>query len=498
MIHNTTGYAERTAVDLPLICALVAAVSAAIAAVAALTCLATVRRIAVQAENDRAAAEARAQDAASHAQETQRALDSAQQSLGALVQHAAATTPLMQQRFDTVSQQIARTGDQMDALRRETTQQLGQNRENIEGRLDQVRETVDRQLGQMRTTVDRQLGDIRTDNARQLDQVRATVDEKLSRTLNDRLSASFKQVSDQLEAVYKGLGDMQSIASGVGDLKRVLSNVKTRGMLGEVQLGAILSDILAPEQYLENVATKPGSSERVEFAVKLPVESGDPILLPIDAKFPGDTYEHLRDAADRGDAAAVDAAWKILERRLKEEAKDIRDKYLEPPATTTFGILFLPFEGLYAEVAGRPGLLEELSRTYRVTVAGPSTMAALLNSLQMGFQTVAIQQRASEIQTVLAAVKTEFGTYQKLLRRAQKQLGTVSRTVDTLVGTRSRAMERKLRSITELDDPAEAARILEIEGLPEDELLEDDTADDAADEIEATGAEDADAGDTAQ
>ena len=234
--------------------------------------------------------------------------------------------------------------------------------------------------------------------------------------------------------------------------------------------------MLAPGQYDRDVATVPGSANRVEFAVKLPGDAGAPVYLPIDAKFPADTYEHLRSALDAGDASAAEAAWKQLERRLKDEAKDIRDKYLAPPSTTTFGILFLPFEGLYAEVAGRPGLLEELQRTYRVNVAGPSTMAALLNSLQMGFQTVAIQQRASEIQTVLAAVKTEFGTYQTMLRQAQKQLGTVSRTVDTLVGTRSRAMERKLRSITELDDPAEAARIL---GVADDEPADDEPADGA-------------------
>lgn len=462
MIHNTTGYAERTTVDLPLICALVAAVAAAVAAVAALACLATVRRIAVQAENDRTAAEARAQELTHHAQETQRALDSAQQSLGALVQHAAATTPLMQQRFDTVSQQIARTGDQMDALRRETTQQLGQNRENLEGRLDQVRETVDRQLGQMRTTVDRQLGDIRTDNARQLDQVRATVDEKLSRTLNDRLSASFKQVSDQLEAVYKGLGDMQSIASGVGDLKRVLSNVKTRGMLGEVQLGAILSDILAPEQYLENVATKPGSSERVEFAVKLPVESGDPILLPIDAKFPGDTYEHLRDALDDGDAESIAAARRALETRIKGEAKEISSKYLSVPETTNFAIMFLPFEGLYAEVVDRPGLVEVLQRDYHVNVAGPSTMAALLNSLQMSYQTFRLQKRTDDVLRVLAAVKAELPNYQEALRRARKQIDTAGRTVDSIITTRTNVIERKLNDISALADD-DAAEVLGIE-----------------------------------
>ena len=418
--------------------------------------------------------------------------------LTVLAQHAATESALDRQRHDALVQRLAESDERAATERREVTERLDASRQTLDTRLSQMTERMGTQLTEVRGSMERQLTDIRSDTNTQLDRMRATVDEKLQKTLNDRITQSFALVNESLDKVGRGLGEMQSLAADVGGLKRVLSGVKTRGMLGEVQLGAILAEMLAPGQYDRDVATVPGSDRRVEFAIKLPGDSGGTVYLPIDAKFPGDAYEHLRDAADRGDAAAVDAAWKILERRLKEEAKDIRDKYLEPPATTTFGILFLPFEGLYAEVAGRPGLLEELSRTYRVTVAGPSTMAALLNSLQMGFQTVAIQQRASEIQTVLAAVKTEFGTYQKLLRRAQKQLGTVSRTVDTLVGTRSRAMERKLRSITELDDPAEAARILEIEGLPEDELLEDDTADDAADEIEATGAEDADAGDTAQ
>lgn len=441
--------------DLSLICALIAALAAVVAAGAAIICLMEARRESARAEDARSSASANMQELTRHAQETQRALDSAQQSLGALVQHAAATTPLMQQRFDTVSQQIARTGDQMDALRRETTQQLGQNRENIEGRLDQVRETVDRQLG-----------DIRTDNARQLDQVRATVDEKLSRTLNDRLSASFKQVSDQLEAVYKGLGDMQSIASGVGDLKRVLSNVKTRGMLGEVQLGAILSDILAPEQYLENVATKPESSERIEFAVKLPVESGDPILLPIDAKFPGDTYEHLRDALDDGDAESIAAARRALETRIKGEAKDISSKYLSVPETTNFAIMFLPFEGLYAEVVDRPGLVEVLQRDYHVNVAGPSTMAALLNSLQMSYQTFRLQKRTDDVLRVLAAVKAELPNYQEALRRARKQIDTAGRTVDSIITTRTNVIERKLNDISALADD-DVAEVLGIEASVE-------------------------------
>lgn len=452
--------------DLLLVCALIAAVAAVAAAGAALACLLLLHRASARAEEAQDAAVAAAREASQRAQETQQALDGAQRSLGTLVQHTAATSPLFQQRFDTISQQLTHTSDQMDALRRETTQQLGQNRENIEGRLDQVRETVDRQLGTMRLTVDQQLGNIRTDNARQLDQMRATVDEKLSRTLNDRLSASFKQVSDQLEAVYKGLGDMQSIASGVGDLKRVLSNVKTRGMLGEVQLGAILSDILAPEQYLENVATRPGSSERVEFAVKLPVEDGDPILLPIDAKFPGDAYEHLRDALDSGDAEAIAAARRALETRIKGEAKDISSKYLSVPETTNFAIMFLPFEGLYAEVVDRPGLVEVLQRDYHVNVAGPSTMAALLNSLQMSYQTFRLQKRTDDVLRVLAAVKAELPNYQEALRRARKQIDTAGRTVDSIITTRTNVIERKLNDISALADD-DAAEVLGIEASTE-------------------------------
>lgn len=386
--------------------------------------------------------------------------------LGLLMRRATTEAALGQQRYDALARAVASSGERADGARRETTQQLDENRRALDTRLAQMTEAVTGQLTAVRGSLDRQLADIRTDTNTQLDRMRTTVDEKLQKTLNDRITQSFALVNESLDKVGRGLGEMQSIAADVGGLKRVLAGVKTRGILGEVQLGAILAEMLAPGQYDRDVATVPGSANRVEFAVKLPGDAGAPVYLPIDAKFPADTYEHLRSALDAGDASAAETAWKQLERRLKDEAKDIRDKYLAPPSTTTFGILFLPFEGLYAEVAGRPGLLEELQRTYRVNVAGPSTMAALLNSLQMGFQTVAIQQRASEIQTVLAAVKTEFGTYQTMLRQAQKQLGTVSRTVDTLVGTRSRAMERKLRSITELDDPAEAARIL---GVADDE-----------------------------
>ncbi|WP_455137244.1 DNA recombination protein RmuC [Thermophilibacter sp.] len=333
---------------------------------------------------------------------------------------------------------------------------------------------ADRRLQEIRTTLDVQLKALQEDNAAQLERMRATVDEKLQRTLNERISQSFSLVNERLAQVDRGLGEMKGLAQDVGGLKRVLSNVKTRGIVGEIQLGAILKEILAPGQYEENVEVVAGSGRRVEFAVKLPGESGETTWLPIDAKFPGDAYEHLRAAEESGDAEAVERAWRQLEERLRLEAKDIHEKYVAPPETTSFGILFLPFEGLYAEVVGRPGLLERLQRDWRVSVAGPSTMAALLNSLQMGFQTVAIQRRADEIQQVLAAVKTEFATYQGMLAKAQKQLGTVSKTIDQLAGRRSRAMERRLRGLTELDSLEEADRVLGI-----------DAADDADSDVAA-------------
>lgn len=400
------------------------------------------------------------------------ALGEVKSGIAALATHAAGESAAERQRFDTLVQQVRETGRATEEQRREIAQQLEQQRQTVDARLGTMSSAMSERLGQVQNVVDRQLADIRTDTNTQLDRMRATVDEKLQKTLNERITQSFALVTDRLQQVDQGLGEMKTLAADVGGLKRVLSNVKTRGIVGEVQLAAILREILAPGQYEENVATVPGSTERVEFAVRLPGERDEVVYLPIDSKFPGDAYEHLRDAQDAGDTAAVDAAWKALETRLRTEAKAIHDKYLAPPATTTFGIMFLPFEGLYAEVAGRTGLIERLQRDFHVNIAGPSTMAALLNSLEMGFQTVAIQRRANEIQTVLAAVKTEFSTYQGMLERAQRQLGTASKTIDSLVGTRSRAMERKLRSITQLEDPAEAERILGVHASDGDEDAE--------------------------
>ncbi len=293
----------------------------------------------------------------------------------------------------------------------------------------------------------------------QLEQIRGTVDEKLQTTLEKRITESFKTVSSQLEQVYKGLGEMQSLANDVGGLKKIMSGVKTRGNLGEYQLAAILAEILAPEQYATNVATVPKSSERVEFAVKLPHEDGT-VYLPIDSKFPAETYAQLKDAQESGDRKAVEAAYKNLEAVIKSEAKDIRTKYVAVPYTTNFAIMFLPAEGLYAEVVSR-GMVETLQRDYQVNVAGPSTMAAILNSLQMGFKTLAIQQKSNYAWEVLGAVKTEFEKFGEGLKKMQSHLDMTSKDLDALITTRSNQMQRKLREVERLDD-LKAAQLLEL------------------------------------
>lgn len=437
---------------------------AALASVAAAVCAAEAIVMQVRAHRELERSRARMDEASEQMARANEALVSVQSVLSqvltttqATLNQAASTSIIEQQHFDSQVRAIDQVSSKADEARREIAQNLEQNRGAVEQRLDKVRETVDAQLSA-----------IRRDNELKLEAIRATVDEKLATTLNDRLGASFKQVSSQLEAVYRGLGDMQNIASGVGDLKRVLSNVKTRGILGEVQLGAILRDILTADQYAENVATKPGSAERVEFAVKLPVEGGDPIWLPIDSKFPGDTYEHLRDAIEAGDAEGVAAARRALEQVIKAEAKDISSKYLSVPETTNFAIMFLPFEGLYAEVVDRPGLIECLQRDYQVNIAGPSTMAVILNSLQMSYQTFAFQRRADEIQRVLSAVKAEFPKYQAELRRALRQIETAGKTVDGIINTRTNVIERKLKSVTAMEDDALAAELLEISDVSSD------------------------------
>ena len=334
------------------------------------------------------------------------------------------------------------------------TDQLGQFEKRLHGFTAETAQSLEN----IRAAVDKNLRALQEDNNRKLDDMRRIVDEKLQKTLSDRMNESFKLVNERLEQVYKGLGEMQTLAQGVGDLKKVLTNVKTRGIVGEIQLGAILEDILAPEQYGVNVATRPGSRNVVEYAVKLPVEDGGFIWLPIDSKFPGETYGALRDAYEDGAREQLDACAKTLVNTLKAEAKDIRDKYLEPPYTTDFGILFLPFEGLYAEAVSR-GMVEVLQRDYHVNIAGPSTMAALLNSLQMSFRTIAIQKRSGEVWSVLGAVKTEFDKFEACLTQTQTRLDQASRELDKLVGTRTRAIRRKLKSVTELSE-AEGETVL--------------------------------------
>ena len=332
----------------------------------------------------------------------------------------------------------------------------------LENRLKNLEDSNAVRLDGVRGALVQGLNVIRADNNKKLDEIRGTVEEKLQDTLQKRINDSFRTVSAQLEQVYKGLGEMQNLAADVGSLKQVLSGVKTRGILGEVQLGAILEQILAPGQYECNVATVPGSNNRVEFAVKLPGQSGT-VWLPIDAKFPGDTYAHLQAAQQRGDAAATAAMRKALYNVLRQEAKDIHEKYIEVPYTPSFGILFLPFEGLYAEVVSS-GVTEILQRDYQITVAGPSTMAALLNALQMGFRTLAIQKRSGEVWTILGAVKTEFEKFGAGLQQMQRHLNQTGSDLEELIGPRSRAITRKLESVQQLD-PESAAGIL---GLQED------------------------------
>jgi DNA recombination protein RmuC len=324
-----------------------------------------------------------------------------------------------------------------------------------------LRDEVERRLEAVRATVEQRLEQLRVENGARLDQVRQTVDEKLQGTLEKRLGDSFRLVSERLEAVQRGLGEMQTLATGVGDLKKVLSNVKIRGTWGEVQLGALLEQVLSPEQWAANVATRPGSAERVEFCVRLPgPETGQPeVLLPIDAKFPLEDWQRLVEASERADAAGVEAAGLALERRIRACAQDIHDKYLNPPRTTDFGILFLPTEGLYAEVVRRTGLTETLQREWKVSVAGPTTLGALLNSLQMGFRTLAIQRRSSEVWQVLGAVKTEFGNFGVVLEKVEKKLQEASNQIHQ-VGVRRRAIERTLRDVQALSATAAGPRAL--------------------------------------
>ncbi len=355
-----------------------------------------------------------------------------------------------------------------DSVLAQLTQLIGLEQQQLDGfseKLKALTKSNEDKIGELRTTVEVRLDRIQADNAGRLEEMRKTVDEKLQGTLEKRLGESFKMVSERLEQVHKGLGEMQNLASGVGDLKRVLTNVKARGTWGEVQLGNLLEQMLTPDQYDKNVATRPNSNERVEYAIRLPGGDEDEakcVWLPIDAKFPKEDYERLVEASERGDPAAVEEDVKSLELRIKAEAKDIKNKYLDPPNTTDFGILFLPTEGLYAEVLRRPGLTDVLQRDCRVAVAGPTTFAALLNSLQMGFKTLAIQKRSSEVWNVLGAVKTEFAKFGGVIDKIQKKLQEASNEIDN-ARKRSRALERKLRTVDELPGPQAQALL----GLPE-------------------------------
>lgn len=333
--------------------------------------------------------------------------------------------------------------------------------EKLQARQAESALLTEQKLDQMRRSLTESLDRMQGASQQQLETIRKTVDEKLQQTLERKLNESFRQVSQQLEQVYKGLGEMQSLASGVGDLKKVLSNVKTRGVLGEIQLGAILEQLLTPEQYATNVATKKGSAANVEYAIRLPGSDGAPVWLPIDAKFPLDAYEQVLKAYDTADAAQVESAVKQLKARVKSFANDVQSKYIDPPNTTDFAILFIPVEGLYAELV-RAGMVEELQRDYKVTLAGPTTMSALLNSLQMGFRTLAIQKRSGEVWKVLGAVKTAFENFATVLESTQNRLNQANAELDKLVGVRTRQIQRTLKNVESL--PVEGI----LEGLPEE------------------------------
>ncbi|MBN4665688.1 DNA recombination protein RmuC [Pandoraea nosoerga] len=386
--------------------------------------------------------------------------------IDSFAQQLAKLTETNAAQLDAVRQSLVLNGQQMREEQASTLRRFGEAQHQ---QLTQLAEGNERRLAEVRATLEHKLKDIEVNNAAKLEEMRRTVDEKLHATLEQRLGESFKLVSDRLEQVHRGLGEMQTLAAGVGDLKRVLTNVKTRGIWGEVQLQALLEQLLTPEQFAKNVATRPGSAERVEFAIALPGQSGDsatPVWLPIDAKFPREDYERLIDAQERADPVAVEEASKALETRIRLEAKTIAEKYLAPPHTTDFALLFLPTEGLYAEVLRRPGLSDLLQREYRVTVAGPTTLTALLNSLQMGFRTLAIERRSSEVWQVLGAVKTEFTKFGDVLAKTKSQLETVARSIDK-AEVRTRAMARQLKAVEAL--PGEQAiELLGVDLDPDD------------------------------
>lgn len=369
-----------------------------------------------------------------------------------LVQELQHSNSLLRQELLSVTQNsVINLGDMLSENLRTSGEHQTQRLTQLESRFRTFSLENAQKLEMIRDSVEKRLAYIQEDNTRQLEKMRTTVDEKLQKTLEEKMNRSFAIVGERLEQVYKGLGEMQNLASGVGDLKKVLSNVKTRGILGEIQLEAILKEILAPQQYEKNVVTKKGSKNYVEFAVRLPAQDDGVIYLPVDSKFPGDVYAALVSAYEQGSKEAVQEAAKVLLATLKAEARDIRDKYIDPPNTTEFAIMFLPFEGLYAEAVNR-GLVEVLQREYKVNIAGPSTMAALLNSIQMGFKTLAVQKRSAEAFRILEEVKTEFDKFAQGLLLTQQRLDQANSELDRLVGVRTRQIQKRLAGLSVFDD----------------------------------------------
>jgi DNA recombination protein RmuC len=394
---------------------------------------------AAQAQAERLERELRTEISQSGVQGRQEATHTLTLFQQSLLQQSAEATRTQNQQIDALAQQLA-------VLQKSLTDSLAQQ-------VNALSEANARRLTEMRGTMETQLAQLQQSNAAKLDEMRQTVDEKLQATLQARLGESFKQVADRLEQVHKGLGEMHTLAQGVGDLKHLLTNVKTRGMFGEAQLASLLEQVLTPEQYAVQVATRPGDKNRVDFAIRLPgrSDSGQPVWLPIDAKFPNEDYERLLEAQSRADPLQAELCAKALENRIKLEAKSIAEKYLEPPHTTDFAVMFLPTEGLYAEVLRRPGLMETLQRDHRVTLAGPTNLMAMLNALQMGFRTLALEKRSSEVWQVLGAVKTEFGKFGDVLDKVRNQTQTVLNTLDQ-AQTRSNVMSRALRQVDALPE----------------------------------------------
>lgn len=361
-----------------------------------------------------------------------------------------------QQKLST--DMLTKIEEQMNGLRRENQE----SREKLSGSFENIRKDITSALINIRDSNTQSMDKLRRENQESLDKINSVVNEKLQKTLDDKISKSFETVNQRLKEVYEGLGEMKNVANGVNDLKNVLSNVKTRGTLGEIQLGAILEEILAVEQYDSQVQVEPGSRERVDFAVRLPGSDGECVWLPIDSKFPGDTYAALLESYESGDPAAVKAARKTLSDEIKRCAKSIKEKYIKTPHTTNFAIMFLPFEGLYAEVVNM-GMIESLQHDYQINITGPSTMAAMLNSLQMGFKTLAIQQKSGEVWKILEAAKTEFTTFSKVLKSTRNRLRQADDELEKLIGTRTNQIYRKLESVSVLENSEEAAKFLDDE-----------------------------------